>query len=60
MDLLGLDLAGFRRFETASIDLLDHLVAIVGPNEAGKTSILDALTRLNDEAALPPSDLTRR
>lgn len=60
MDILGLELAGFRRFETASIDLLDHLLAVVGPNEAGKTSLLEALRRLNDETALPPSDLTRR
>ncbi len=59
MDLLKLELKGFRRFESASIDLLGRLVAIVGPNEAGKSSLLDALTRLNTDEPLLESDLTR-
>ena len=59
MDLMKLELAGFRRFGNATIDFLGPLVAIVGPNEAGKSSILEALTRLNSDDPLPDSDLTR-
>lgn len=59
MDLIKLDLKGFRRFAVGSIDLLGRLVAIVGPNEAGKSSLLEALTRLNSDDPLLDSDLTR-
>ncbi len=59
MELLKLKLSGFRRFESSSIDLLGRLVAIVGPNEAGKSSILEALTRLNTDEPLADLDLTR-
>jgi predicted ATP-dependent endonuclease of OLD family len=60
MELLGLELSWFRRFESASIDLLGHPIGIVGPNEAGKSSLLAALLMLNDHAPIPAWDITRR
>lgn len=59
MELLGLDLNEFRRFEAASIEFQGDPIAIVGPNEAGKSSLLIALTRLNTDAAFEPGDLRR-
>jgi len=49
MRLLKFTIGGYRRFEEqTAINLEDRLVAIVGPNEAGKSSLLAALTRFND------------
>ena len=39
-------LRGFRRFEDAELDVDAPVVALVGPNESGKTSLLDALVYL--------------
>lgn len=36
------------------------MVCLVGPNEAGKTTLLQALSRLNSEAPLRSSELSRR
>jgi len=59
--LLSIDLAGFRRFaELQTLETDGALTAIVGPNEAGKTSILDALARLDNPAPVPLSDLAGR
>jgi predicted ATP-dependent endonuclease of OLD family len=35
-------------------------VAIIGPNEAGKTSMLQALLRLNDTGGFDPKEISRR
>jgi predicted ATP-dependent endonuclease of OLD family len=59
VQLIGLELFNFRRFEKASLHLLDHPIAIVGPNEAGKSSILEALKRLNDASEIQQRDITR-
>ncbi len=59
MDLIKVELAGFRRFGNAGLDVLGGLVSIVGPNEAGKSSLLEALTRLNDDEPLQDRDMTR-
>lgn len=49
MRLVAFRLRGYRRFEAEStLDLTPRVVAIVGPNEAGKTSLLNALEVLGD------------
>jgi AAA ATPase domain/AAA domain len=51
MRLVAFRLHGYRRFEAEStLDLTPRVVAIVGPNEAGKTSLLNALEVLGDPA----------
>jgi predicted ATPase len=49
---------GFGRIAKGSIDLVPRVVAIVGPNEAGKSTLLDALFYLTDRDA--PLPLNRR
>ncbi|MGD0165909.1 MAG: AAA family ATPase [Gaiellaceae bacterium] len=61
MRLLWFSLHGYRRFEErADINLDGRLLAIVGPNEAGKSSVLQALTHLNHEEPFGRGELTRR
>src|SRR5689334_9005030 len=61
MRLLCATLSSYRRFrDKTSVRLDERVLALVGPNEAGKTSVLRALTLLNDDNAIPPSDRTRR
>lgn len=61
MRLVWFTLHGYKRFEAETKVHLDgRLVAISGPNEAGKSSLLDALTHINHESALSPRELTRR
>ena len=49
MKLLSVELHGFRRFKKKTKMLLDgKLIAIIGSNEAGKSSFLEALQRLNN------------
>jgi hypothetical protein len=52
-------LPAFRRFVGASFYVNRKLVALVGSNEAGKSSVLQALKRFSNEAAVPQSDLPR-
>ncbi len=58
MDLIKARLRGFRRFHNVTVDLDEPVVAIVGPNEAGKSSLLDALVSLEHTEAFG-SDITR-
>ena len=49
MKLLSVELHGFRRYKKKTKMQLDgKLIAIIGSNEAGKSSFLEALQRLND------------
>lgn len=50
MELLSVGLFGYQRFEDDSgdMDVTGSPVAIVGPNEAGKTSFLEALVHLSE------------
>lgn len=59
MRLYSITLKGYKRFADAWMNLDGKVVAIVGPNEAGKSSILDALLLLNDDQAVPATALTR-
>lgn len=49
---------GFGRIAAGSVDLTPRVVAVVGPNEAGKSTLLDALHYLTDTSSTLPS--TRR
>jgi hypothetical protein len=52
---------GYRRFaEETTIDLSPAVIAIVGPNEAGKTSLLKALTHVSDGDPLGKEDFSGR
>jgi predicted ATP-dependent endonuclease of OLD family len=57
VQLFKLDLIAYRRFLRASAQLHGKLIALVGPNEAGKSSLLDALIHLNDEGAFDSREL---
>ncbi|MGX7925189.1 AAA family ATPase [Tsuneonella sp. HG094] len=59
MQLENLKLRGFRRFEEeTNVQLSGKLVALTGPNEAGKSSILKALSSFRDEEAIDAVDTT--
>jgi len=61
MRLLKFKISGIKRFEVeTSLTVGDQLVAIVGPNEAGKSTLLDALDMMDSPDPLPESIRTRR
>lgn len=60
MEIRDAKLECYRRFaEPTTVRLNEGLIAVVGPNEAGKSSFLDALEELNDEDEIPDFDATR-
>ncbi|MGY6554105.1 MAG: AAA family ATPase [Wenzhouxiangella sp.] len=60
MKLLSLTLHGFRRFaDKSTLDCFGRTVALLGPNEAGKSSVLEALSLLNHDNAVPREALHR-
>lgn len=60
MRLTKVEINGYRRFKDPTVINLDNkLIALVGPNEAGKSTILDALRRLGDEHAISIEERTR-
>jgi predicted ATP-dependent endonuclease of OLD family len=57
---MSITLQRYKRFEQKTeIDVAGDVVALVGPNEAGKSSILDAMLSLNETGQFSRSDLTR-
>lgn len=49
MRMVALRLNGYRRFEDeTTLDLTPRVISLVGPNEAGKSSLLDALENIGD------------
>jgi predicted ATP-dependent endonuclease of OLD family len=61
MRLVSFRLAGYRRFaDETTVDLSPPVVAIVGPNEAGKSSLLNALSRVGSEEPFPDGDFSGR
>lgn len=59
MRLISLHVKEYRRLLDAKVNLAGKIIAIVGPNEAGKTSLLDALACLDSGNAIPPQDICR-
>ena len=57
----SIDFDGFKRLSHARCNTDTRLLAFVGPNEAGKSSLLQALVWLTqeDESAMSPRDYTR-
>lgn len=61
MRLVAFKVQGYRRFvEPTSVKLHGDLVAFVGPNEAGKSSLLKALAHLSDSGAFETNESPRR
>ena len=57
MELFQVELTGFKKFrEKTTLKARGKLLAILGPNEAGKSSLLKALKRLDDEAGFQPTE----
>jgi hypothetical protein len=61
MELLAVGVWGYRRFEKdeGNLDVAGSPVAVVGPNEVGKTSFLQALQHLNHRSEFDRNELTR-
>jgi energy-coupling factor transporter ATP-binding protein EcfA2 len=51
--LIAAEIKGFGRIADAKINLDGKVIAIVGPNEAGKTTLLKALAHLDTSDELP-------
>lgn len=61
MKLVKVGLEGYARFRARQeLDVDAPLVAIIGPNEAGKTSMLHALLQLNDSGEFEVREISRR
>lgn len=61
MRLIAFKIQGYRRFvEPTSVKLHGDLVAFVGPNEAGKSSLLRALSHLNNTDGFDANERPRR
>lgn len=57
LELFRVELAGYKKFKTKThIKTGGKLVAILGANEAGKSSLLSAMVRLNDREPFERSD----
>jgi predicted ATP-dependent endonuclease of OLD family len=50
---------GYRRLLDTKMNLDGKIIAVVGPNEAGKTTLLRALTRLDSHEKVSASELSR-
>ena len=61
MDLIAFSIEGYRRFaEKTSLKLHGNLIAVVGPNEAGKSSLLKAMAHLNSDDEFERNEHRRR
>lgn len=59
MKLIAARIQGYRRFEEVEVLLREPLIAVIGQNEAGKSTFLGALMELNSENEIDDSDITR-
>ncbi|MCO1337429.1 hypothetical protein BJH93_00730 [Kocuria polaris] len=59
MRLISAQVRGFGRLVDTEIKLDQKLVAIVGPNEAGKTTLLKALAYVDESGTLTPAERSR-
>lgn len=62
MELLSVGLWGYKRFEGdhGNLDVVGSPIAIVGPNEVGKTSFLKALLHLDHDEGFDLGEFTRQ
>lgn len=61
MKLVAFAVEGYRRFAAkTSVKLHGDLVAFVGPNEAGKSSLLRAIAHLHRDGGFEPNERPRR
>lgn len=59
MRLVKAKISGFGRLAESSVNLDNKVIAIVGPNEAGKTTLLRALAYINEDRTLGVSERSR-
>ena len=59
MRLVWLNLRRFRRFQDARVNLDAPVIALVGPNEAGKSTLLEAIVAVGRSGEFNPRDITR-
>lgn len=59
MELKSVKLNKFKRFESAELKTNGKLIALIGANESGKTSILEAIQCLDDDKAFSDVFFTR-
>lgn len=59
MRLVWLELNRYGRFESASLNLDARVIALLGANEAGKTTVLRALADLGHSNGVDPRSVTR-
>ncbi|MDO4026452.1 AAA family ATPase [Clavibacter michiganensis] len=62
MKLSTIEFKGYKRLQNASCNVDGHVIAFIGPNESGKSSVLRGLSWLSDddEPALSLRDQNRR
>jgi energy-coupling factor transporter ATP-binding protein EcfA2 len=59
MRLVGVEISGYGRISGSSFSADRKLTAILGPNEAGKSTLLRSLLSLNDDSPIPFSARNR-
>lgn len=55
MQLATIEFNGFKRLDHASCNVDGHVIAFIGPNEAGKSSVLQGLAWLTDDRRSDPA-----